>query len=101
MKRFLTAAAVSVTMFAAGCSNDADPASQAASTTSITNTNTSTIPAANLAFSGGLVQAAGAFATGSLSEWCTTACPTPSEGEIVTGDNGNTVYSITIAKLCV
>ena len=103
MKRFLTAAAVSVTLFAAGCSSDSDPALQATTPTTSSDTITSTIEPVNSAFSNGSVLgAAGGFSTlnglSALASWCIGDCSTVSPGEIVIGDNGNEVYSHTITN---
>ena len=96
MKHFITAAAVSVTLFVAGCSSDSTPAPQ---------TTTPTTPAAptfgvaapTTGFSGGMLSAnSGGFTE--LSGWSGS----DGEGDVLSAnivtENGNSVYSITIPE---
>ena len=101
MKRFLTAAAVSVTLFAAGCSSDNEPTPQATSSSSSSSTTSST--AATIPTSSGVGSAAGfssllgAAAGGfdDLTQW-QDQDGALSSGSTETG-NSNTVLKIVIA----
>lgn len=86
MKRLITAAAISVTLFAAGCSSDSTPASQAEPSTETPSTET---PTTETPFDGGLLSEAGGFST--AGDW------TSDNGSVnIVDDNGNSVNSVII-----
>ena len=87
MKLFTTAAAISVTLFVAGCSSDSAPATQTTTTPS-TSTPVSTIPAATPNFSGGLASSGG---FSSMASWSNGNGDDLSGNVVV--ENDNTVFS--------
>ena len=87
MKRLITAAAISVTLFVAGCSSDATPSAQADAPS--TDTPSTDTPTTQVPFDGLLLGSAGGFDT--VGEW------TSDNGSVnIVDDIGNNVNSVVI-----